>query len=139
MSQEYPAFKFALKEWYTDQMFADGDEAWFAKTIWEAAEDLPIYEVPLIGFCTDIQPWDDIGEDFTTFCKHALLVNKADLSYPIIMTPNGVIADGRHRLAKAMILGHSTIKIKRLDRMPLPDYKFDEAGNLERDDDDDDN
>jgi len=51
------------------------------------------------------------------------------MDYPIILTPKGAIADGRHRLAKAILNGDSTIMVKRLSWMPEPDLVFDEEGN----------
>jgi hypothetical protein len=42
----------------------------------------------------------------------------------------GYIVDGRHRLAKAIINGHSTIKIQKLSTMPEPDYYYDEDGDV---------
>ena len=42
----------------------------------------------------------------------------ADLSYPIILAPDGVILDGGHRLAKAFLTGQSYIMAVRLKSMP---------------------
>lgn len=52
---------------------------------------------------------------------HVKAVNESDLKYPIILDWNGSIADGRHRLIKALILGHSTIKCVRMNERPNPD------------------
>jgi hypothetical protein len=53
---------------------------------------------------------------------HMRLVNEADLRYAIIVDPDGRIMDGMHRVAKALLLGHSTIPAKRLPSLPSPDY-----------------
>lgn len=129
-NQDYPKYEFDLKTWNDTQYFAIGKDCWNVKTIWEAAKDLPIYEVPLIGFNTDIEPWACVGEDFMELCRHVKLIQKANLKYPIILTPAGTIADGRHRLAKALINGHSTIKIQRLMTMPEPDFVENEGSDL---------
>lgn len=129
MTTTYPSFSFDIKAWAKDQIFVDGNNAWKVRTLWEAANDLPVYEMPLIGMCTNIEPWSAVGSDFMEFCKHAQLINKAQLKYPIILTPGGDIADGRHRLAKALIQSKAYIKIKRLVTMPEPDYVFDDEGN----------
>ncbi len=50
--------------------------------------------------------------------QHAARVTEADLEMPIILTPDGEIADGIHRLMKADLLGLKTIKAKRLTEMP---------------------
>lgn len=60
----------------------------------------------------------------TTAREFALEVkrtNDADLSYPIILTPNGHVADGFHRLAKAFLEGRTWVWAYRLNEMPKPD------------------
>jgi hypothetical protein len=126
---DYPKFDLGDRKWFDDQVFVDGDCAWRVPDLWELSADLPIHEVPLVGMNLDLGMWDDVGTDFLEFCKHANLVNKADLKYPILLAPLGYVIDGRHRLAKAIIKGHKTIKVQRLLKMPEPDYRYDEEGN----------
>jgi hypothetical protein len=126
---DYPEFNFDTEDWANDQFYVDRFSGWDVKDLWEAANDLPEYEVPLVAIQTDLQPWDDVGDDFLRLCLHVKLINDADLDYPIILTPDGCIADGRHRLAKALVNGHTTIKVKRLPAMPDPSFAYDEDGN----------
>jgi hypothetical protein len=51
---------------------------------------------------------------------HMKAVNDADLSYPIILDEDGEIMDGRHRIMKAILLGHKTIKAVRFEENPSP-------------------
>lgn len=53
-----------------------------------------------------------------SFIEHFKRVNEADLSFPIILSPDNVILDGRHRLAKAIIEEKKYIKAMRFDKMP---------------------
>ena len=55
-------------------------------------------------------------DNFRDFIAHIKLVNDADLQYPILLNENGAIIDGKHRLAKAILLGHKTIKAKRFPK-----------------------
>lgn len=128
--KEFPKINISTDTWLDGQCFCNGENAYAVEDLWEAVADLPIYEVPIIGMNTNLQPWDNIGEDFHLFLKHVRLVNNADLSYPIILDPDGNIADGRHRLAKAIIEGHTTIKVQRLVTMPESSYVFDEDGEI---------
>ena len=41
--------------------------------------------------------------------EHARLIDAADLSLPIILSSDGRVMDGMHRVAKAALLGHETI------------------------------
>jgi hypothetical protein len=127
--QKYPAFKLQTYDsWFDEQCYVDGDNAWLVENLWEEAAGLPTYDVPIIGMFTDVATWNGVP-NYMEFLSHCKLILEADLSYPIILTPEGSIADGRHRLGKAIIEGHSTIKIQRLVSMPDPDFTYDEDGN----------
>lgn len=45
-------------------------------------------------------------------------INEADTDYPIILAPCGYILDGRHRVAKTIMQGGTTIKAKQLADLP---------------------
>lgn len=57
------------------------------------------------------------------FANHMKRVMKADLSFPIMLSPLNTLLDGRHRLAKAMYLGNKTIKVVKFDTMPNIGFK----------------
>ena len=46
----------------------------------------------------------------------------ADLSFPIILSSDGRVMDGMHRVAKAVLLARSTIKAVQFRDDPEPDY-----------------
>ncbi|MBS0229251.1 MAG: hypothetical protein JSS23_11220 [Proteobacteria bacterium] len=52
---------------------------------------------------------------------HMKAVQKADLSFPIILDEDGELMDGRHRIMRAMLEGRETIKAVRFDENPTPD------------------
>lgn len=54
--------------------------------------------------------------------NHMLLIQEADLSYPIIICSQGRIMDGMHRVGKAKILGKDKICAVQFDKDPQPDY-----------------
>lgn len=54
--------------------------------------------------------------------EHFKLVEDAELSYPIIICPEGRIMDGMHRVAKARMLNLSTIQAVQFKDMPHPDF-----------------
>jgi hypothetical protein len=51
----------------------------------------------------------------------------ADLTCPILLDWNGDIADGRHRLIKALAKGRRTLKARRITWKPEPDRKAESA------------
>lgn len=57
---------------------------------------------------------DSLG-DVLEFVRYAM---DSDESRPIIITPDGYLCDGAHRLVQAVLNNWSCIKVIRLDRMP---------------------
>ena len=55
--------------------------------------------------------------------EHIRLIQEVDLSYPIILGSDGRVMDGMHRIARAMLEGHSTIEAVRFEDDPDPDYR----------------
>ena len=51
------------------------------------------------------------------------LVAEASLSYPIILSADGRVMDGMHRLAKALLEGRECINAVRFSKDPAPDYE----------------
>ena len=54
--------------------------------------------------------------------QHAKQIFEADISYPIIICPEGRVMDGMHRVCKASIYGHKFISAVRLTELHKPDY-----------------
>lgn len=51
---------------------------------------------------------------------HFNAMKAADLDYPIILSADGDIMDGNHRVMKALANGEKTIKAVRFKSDPLP-------------------
>ena len=61
---------------------------------------------------------------------HANLINEADLSHPIILSKDGSVMDGMHRVCKALVLGMDSIQAVQFQTNPDPDYVGVEADEL---------
>lgn len=106
------------------RLLPDGRRAvFFTKRLWALARDLPVVEVPLdrtaeldhdCWFCGDTPT-------IRAVALHAQRIADADLAYPIILAVDGTLMDGGHRLAKAWLLGHTTIRAVRFATDPVPD------------------
>lgn len=93
---------------------------WLAKDLVRHAEETGCkpFDMPLAGMNIDFLPWPlENLVDFTTHCHR---VNNCSLDYPIILDPDGSIADGCHRVVKAIVEGKRTIKAIRLVSLPEP-------------------
>ena len=115
----------SLDDWDNDDtnfFEDDGGRRWFAPTLWTAAENKPIKSIPLLNlFDPDEWKRDVEGESADILENEFSRIARADLSFPIILTPDGEICDGFHRAMKAYLLKHKKIMAIQLEEMPEPD------------------
>lgn len=100
--------------------------AWDVDRLIELTAGLPPEEVPLDLISELDEPyWFGGGSEEAT-CRavadHARLMRDADLKYPIILSVDGRVMDGMHRVAKAYLEGRSAILAVRLRVDPAPDF-----------------
>lgn len=100
---------------------------WNVRHLVQLAEQSDVYEHPLDLITEYDEPyWYDATAGIPTsrsVMAHAAQVERADLSYPILLCPDARLIDGMHRVAKAHLLGQKTIKAKRLNTLPPPDFR----------------
>ena len=53
---------------------------------------------------------------------HSRLILDCDLGYPVILSSDGRVMDGMHRICKALLLGLNDIDAVRFIQDPEPDY-----------------
>ncbi len=99
--------------------FEDGTGAkWSVAMLIDDTKHLKPFDIPLAAMDLSSEIWR--GANIHSLAFHCKKVNGADLSKPIIISWNGQIADGRHRLIKALMLGKRTIKAVRMTWRPTP-------------------
>lgn len=91
---------------------------WSIPLLIECSKDLPVFDYCLAS--ADLSNGVDFGENMLDYAAHIRRVAKADLSYPIILHPDGAVLDGRHRLLKALVVGRDSIKAVRFTFEALP-------------------
>ena len=100
--------------------------AWNVSRLVRLTENLPVIEVSLADIQElDEEFWYSLGGAKPTcrnVAEHAQLIEAADLSYPIILSHDGRVMDGMHRVCKALMSGMETIKAVRLANYIEPDY-----------------
>ncbi|WP_372368664.1 chromosome partitioning protein ParB [Candidatus Uabimicrobium sp. HlEnr_7] len=97
---------------------------WNVERLWSLAKELS-------STLTDIESIQTLDENCWFFerkqptvrevASHVKRIYEADLSYPIILSVDGVVMDGVHRLAKAFIFGKKKINVVQFEVMPSPD------------------
>lgn len=50
------------------------------------------------------------------------MIGEADLAFPIILSADGRVIDGMHRVLKALLNGSQSIEAVRFERDPEPDF-----------------
>lgn len=50
------------------------------------------------------------------------MIGEADLAFPIILSADGRVMDGMHRVLKALLNGSQSIEAVRFERDPEPDF-----------------
>jgi len=65
---------------------------------------------------------DEEPATWRSMIAHIRLIEEADLAYPIILSADGSVMDGMHRVAKAVLQGRDTIEAVRFDADPEADY-----------------
>lgn len=83
--------------------------------------DLPLEEIREL----DETFWFEHEGDRPTcrkIAEHARLIAETDLSYPIVLDPEGRVMDGMHRVCKALTEGRKSLKAVRLEMLPEPDF-----------------
>lgn len=94
-----------------------GKHEWSVARLITLSCDLEIMEIPL-KHLNIYNKYENLT--LREMVMHFRAVNDADLSYPIILDEDGEIMDGRHRIMKALLNGHETIKAVRFDKNPDP-------------------
>ena len=98
--------------------------AWDVDRLVQLSSGLPRKRVSL----NEIRELDEgcFGEDerptWRAMVEHVKLIEKADLSFPIILSSSGAVMDGKHRVAKAALQGRKEIEAVQFDEDPEPDH-----------------
>lgn len=113
-----------MRKQYFFRPSSEGLCAWDVDRLVRLARDLPVHAVPLSRIRELDEPVFGEGEPPTwrSLVAHLQLVDAAELRYPIILAADGTVMDGRHRVAKALREGRSTVDAVQFPEDPPPDH-----------------
>jgi hypothetical protein len=104
-----------------------GVDAWDVDRLIELSRELPVIDVPIASISeVDSTYWFDYGSQRPTVrsvAEHARLIAEVDLSWPIILSVDGRVMDGMHRVARAIVDGRESVRAVRLTEHVEPDYR----------------
>ena len=99
--------------------------AWDIHRLVELAKDLPLISVDISAIRELDEPYW-YGEGTIPTCRsvaeHSKLIAESDLSFPIILSSDGRIMDGMHRVAKAAMQNIKSLPAKQFTEDPAPDH-----------------
>src|SRR5215510_3082482 len=102
-----------------------GRLVWFTERLWYLARELPVRQLPISQIAEfDQNCW--FGPTSLPTCRavaqHARRIFEADLRYPIILSAEGYLMDGGHRIAKAYLMELHEVPAVQFSLDPEPDY-----------------
>ena len=114
---------------FADSRYVRNKNGWLAASLYKKAEEdkLKPFRMPLACVDTSILPFRCGNLD--DFIWHMKRCMACDTSIPILLDDYGRIADGNHRVAKAILDGERYVLAYRLTKMPPIDYTDDEENS----------
>ena len=124
--EQAPKVDLGMPFGFADSRYVRGKCGWLAASLYKKAEEdgLKPFAVPLASMDLSILPFRCKNMD--DFVWHVKRCMAADTNIPIIYDDYGEIADGNHRVAKAILEGKRYIMAYRLKNMPPVDYTEEE-------------
>jgi len=105
---------------YDQETYTIGKRKWRVASLLFHSKDLEPFDFPINLIERAYDPF--VCENFQDYVDNYKRVRRANLAYPIIVSSLGEIMDGRHRIIKAMLLGHKTIKAVQFKVDPPCDW-----------------
>jgi len=115
-----------MRKQYHFRSSPEGLRAWDVERLVELTRNLPHQRVPLTSIREIDEPyWSNEGTQHLTcrdVVEHARLILDCDFVFAVILSSDGRVMDGMHRICKALFLGHDDIGAVRFVDDPDPDY-----------------
>lgn len=102
--------------------YRSGHRIWYVANLIERSKALEPFDLPLCAIHVGAGIWDDMSSPLR-LATHVHRMMTADMDAPVIMSADGFIMDGWHRVARAIYEGRETIKAVRFDVTPQCDIE----------------
>ncbi len=114
-----------MRKQYHFRPSARGAFAWDVDRLITLSKDFSRVRI-LLSLIRELDEPFWFGHDDVPTCRaiaeHARLIEATNLHYPIILSADGRVMDGMHRVCKAVLLGLTSIEAVRFTTDPAPDY-----------------
>jgi len=103
-----------------------GFRAWDVHRLVTLTNGFPRFQISVKNIRELDEPYWFSGGDHDATCRavieHAQAIESADLSFPIILSADGGVMDGMHRVAKAVFRGMKSVEAVQFATDPEPDF-----------------
>ena len=125
-----------MRQQYHIRQVGNDTHVWDVNRLLRENTALPVISIPLqqIAELQQAYWFPDTHPTTTAIIEHMRLVEAADLAYPILIDAEGKLMDGMHRVAKALLAGHTHIHAQQLPHTPAPDFINVDVDSLPYDD-----
>ena len=95
---------------------------WHVPELQAAAVGLPVRETSTARFDLNVDAWfgEACAPTIANVLHHMKAIQHADLSHPILLSAEGHVFDGLHRVAKCFLEGVATIAYDQFEVKPEP-------------------
>lgn len=104
-----------------ENTYSHNGKVWTVTNLIARAKDLELFDLPLAAIYLGAEVWTPEGSAFG-MAHHMRRALDVDTSHPVILSEEGFIMDGWHRVLRALIDGKATIKAVRFSKTPPHDY-----------------
>jgi hypothetical protein len=115
-----------MRDQYHFRQSPHGLRAWNVHRLVDLTSTLSRQRIPLSAIRELDEPYWDGNPIKSITCRqiadHARLIRDSDLNFPVILSSDGRVMDGMHRICKALLEGLSEIEAVRFLHDPEPDY-----------------
>jgi hypothetical protein len=114
-----------MRKQYYFRQSSRGLLAWDVDRLVTLSRDFPVLQVPLATIRELSEPfWSEFDEapSWQSVVDHIRLIDAADSRFPIILSAEGRVMDGMHRVIKALLAERASIDAVQFTTDPEPDH-----------------
>lgn len=104
-----------------ENTYSQNGKVWTVTNLIARAKDLEPFDLPLAAIYLGAEVWAAESSPYG-MAHHMRRALDVDTSFPVILSEEGFIMDGWHRVLRALIDSKATIKAVRFTKTPPHDY-----------------
>ncbi len=116
-----------MRKQYHLRPTTQGFDAWDVHRLIALSRELPVRDVPLTELDDlDANYWYQAAGDVPScrsLVRHMRRVMEVDTDYPVILSREGRVMDGMHRICRCLLEEKKTVRAVRFTTNPAPDFR----------------